>query len=273
MLESRNADFEIDYSLVFAEKLGNDNRIRTWCIKHLRGFAQHLEDLPEWHNLLPLLDKDFQERWDKFVTVTYSSLPTRDNKLPQDFGNDEETIPRAVKESEKDNDENMVSGEEEWIRNVVEGSKRDIDDVIIQKVVKESKRPGFNMHHRFKDPVSHQHKNSDTDWENRKSSLIGAYIEPENKEEYKPTPTTPQRSYSRRAKFGMRPSPLTIKDKSKGQQIEHDTTWADEYTESTSPDMAKAVHILGMNDISSNIVNHSRRNRVDRVICKLAHIG
>ena len=269
-------------SLVFAEKLGHDHRMKTWCTKHIYDFAQHLKDLPEWHTLLPSLDKDFQERWNRLMIVTNSSSPVRGNKLLQGVENEEEII-RAVKESERDSDERISqradqeskedSDEEEFIRNVVEGSKRDINEEIIQKVVKESKRPGFNMHHRFKDPVSHQHKNSDADWDNRKSSLIGAYIGEGEKEEHKPRSATPQRSFSRRAKFGLRLSPLTIKDASRDQQIEHDMTWANGYTGPVSPDVAKAVHILGMNDISGNIVNHSKRNRVDRVICKLAHIG
>ena len=269
--------------LVFTKNLGQDDRIRTWCTKHLCDFAQHLKALPEWQTLLPSLDKSFQERWDRFMTATNLSSPVRGNKLPQGFEIEEESIQRAVKHSERDSGEMMSqravqdssedSDEEESIRNVVEGSNRDIDEEIIQMVVKESKRPGFNMHHSFKDPVSHQHKNSDADWDNPESSLIGAYIGEEIKEEQKPISATPQRSSSRRARFGLRLSPITIKEKARDQQVEHDMAWADEYTGSTSPDMAKAMHILGMNDVSGNIINRSKRNRVDRVICKLAHRG
>lgn len=269
-------------SLVFKEKLGHDDRIRSWCTKHLCDYAQHLKDLPEWRTLFPSLDRDFQERWDIFMAGTNSSSPVRGNKLPQRLDNEEE-IQGAVKASERDTGEEVnqeaaqwpreVSGEEEWIRNVVEGSKRDIDEEIIQKVLKESKRPGFDMHHRFRDPVSHQHNNSDADWENRKSSLIGVYVEEEIKEEQKPKTATPQRSNSRRAKFGLRLSPLSIKGKKRGQQIKHDVTWTDDYTGPVSPDIAKAVHILGMNVVSGNLVNPSKRNRVDRVICKMALKG
>ena len=269
--------------LVFAKQLGQDDRISTWCTKHLCDFAQHLKALPEWQTLLPSLDKVFQERWDRFMTVTESSSPVPGNNLFQGSDNGEEIIQGAVKKSEGDNDEGISqraaqelredSDGEEFIRSVVKGSMRDIDEEIIQVVVKESKRPDFNMYHSFKDPVGHQHKNSDADWDNRKSSLIGAYIGEENKEEQTPRFATPQRSFSRRAKFGLRLSPITSKEKVRDQQVEHDMAWADEYTGSTSPDVAKAVRILGMNDVSGNIISRSKRNRVDRVIFKLTHKG
>ena len=222
-------------SLVFKVGVGYDARMRDWCMRHLRKYVQDLKPIPAWIWLLPTLDKAFQEQWGELTKATNPrfSWPVDESKLPP------------------------------------ETPEPDSDEDIIQEVVKESKMPGFNMHHPFKDPVNHKHQNSDADWDNRKSEIIGAYIGGEE-EEYKPRLLTPHRSRSRRAISWLHLSPH--KNKGGIKHTELHMSWADEFAGATSPELAKAVHMLGMNDLGGTILSHSKPGRATRVLFKLHHV-
>lgn len=222
-------------SLVFREDVKYDTRIRSWCMRHLTKYVQHLKTIPQWLTLLPTLEEEFRERWDKQTKATNPrfSWPVDESKLPPDT------------------------------------PEPDSDEEIIQEVVKESKMPGFNMHHRFKDPVTHKHQNSDADWENRKSEIIGAYVEG-GEDEYRPRLLAPHRSRSKRAISWLHFSPH--KNKGTIKRTELDMTWANEFAGATSPELVKAVHMLGMNDLGGTIISHSKPGRATRVLFKLHHV-
>ena len=220
-------------SLVFSPQIGFDERMRKWCMKHVETRVQGLIIMAEWWELLPTLDKEFRDEWDFMVKLAnhryaWSSL-----------GHEA----RAPSES-------------------------DTDEELIKELVRETSRPGFNMHHPFKDVAKHRSLNSDVDWEKRKSEIIGQY-DGGQEEHTRLEPFKPQRTRSRKAVGWLQLSPHTDKGGDKAQ--EQDMSWADEYVECTSPEVAKAVVVLGMNDVGGKVTALSRPSSVSRILFKISH--
>ena len=233
-------------SLIFSPKIGFDRRMRLWCMKHLAYYVQHLKNMPHWTHLLPSLDRDFRTHWDDLTSATNPrfSWPVDETKLPKE-----------VEEEEPDSDEE-----------------------IIRQLVRDTSMPGFNMHRPFSDTTAHRKNNSDEEWERRKSDLIGHYGGGGGGENNEPEPfTPPHRTQSIRKAFShlhlFSPGKSRAKGKGKdGHGEESAMAWADRYTGQTSPEVAKAVAVLGMNEIGGRIIAHAKPRRVSRILFKMAHL-
>lgn len=231
-------------SLIFSPKIGFDRRMRLWCMKHLAYYVQHLKNMPHWTTLLPSLDQDFRTHWDDLTSATNPrfSWPVDETKLPKE----------------------------------VEVEEPDSDEEIIQQLVRDTSMPGFDMHRPYSETTAHQKRNSDEEWERRKSELIGHYGG--ETEAAAPEPVTPlPRSQSLRKAFSqLLFSPTKTRDGGKGKEREGESgggmTWADRYTGQTSPEVAKAVAVLGMNEIGGRIIAHAKPRRVSRILFKMAHL-
>lgn len=242
-------------SLIFSPKIGFDRRMRLWCMKHLAYYVQHLKNMPHWTHLLPSLDQDFRTHWDDLTSATNPrfSWPVDETKLPKELLVEEEP---------------------------------DSDEEIIRQLVRDTSMPGFNMHRPFSDTAAHRKHNSDEEWERRKSDLIGHYGGGGNEETATITtttrPMTLHRSQSLRKAFSMlRFSPSKHRERCKAknhQDQDHGDpsgsgmTWADRYTGQTSPEVAKAVAVLGMNELGGQIIAHAKPRRVSRILFKMNHL-
>lgn len=231
-------------SLIFSPKIGFDRRMRLWGMKHLAYYVQHLKNMPQWTRLLPSLDQDFRQHWSDLTSATNPrfSWPVDEDKLPR------------------------------------EQQEPDSDEEVIRQLVRDSSIPGFNMHHPFNDVVAHRHQNSDEDWEKRKSDIIGHYGGGKEEEE-KPQPLTsgpltPYRAHSsRKALSQLIFSPYKSKGKGKEQELGSPSlTWADRFAGQTSPEVAKAVAVLGMNEMGGRVIAHAKPRRVSRILFKMSHL-
>lgn len=231
-------------SLIFSPKIGFDRRMRLWCMRHLAYYVQHLKNMPQWTVVLPSLDQDFRQHWDDLTSATNPrfSWPVDEDKLPK------------------------------------EAEEPDSDEEMIQQLVRDTSMPGFNMHHPFKDVSAERNHNSDEDWDKRKSEIIGQYFRQSTggfEEDEKPGPLTPYRSRSKKAISRLLPSPYINKDKGKGKEQELGNAkmdWADRYTGATSPEVAKAVAVLGMNELGGRIIAHTKPRRVSRILFRMSHL-
>ena len=227
-------------SLIFSPKIGFDRRMRLWCMKHLAYYVQHLKNMPHWVHLLPSLDRDFRTHWADLTNATNPrfSWPVDETKLPK------------------------------------EAEEPDSDEEIIRQLVRDTSMPGFNMHRTFSDTSAHRKKNSDEEWERRKSELIGHYGGENEEAAAVAGPVTPYRRQSIRKTFSqLLFSPTKNREMAKGKDHESSgMTWADTYTGQTSPEVAKAVAVLGMNEIGGRIIAHAKPRRVSRILFKMAHL-
>ena len=229
-------------SLIFSPKIGFDRRMRLWCMKHLAYYVQHLKTMPQWITLLPSLDQDFRKHWDDLTVATNPrfSWPV-----------DEDKLGKALEEP-------------------------DSDEEIVRQLVRDTSMPGFNLPRSFAEATAAAgNQNSDEDWEHRKSKIIGYYGGENEEDEKKQGPITPpRRASARKALSQLKFSPHKNKEKGKGKELDIGSSsmaWADEYAEQASPEVAKAVAILGMNEMGGRIIAHTRPRRVSRMKDKLAH--
>ena len=229
-------------SLIFSPKVGFDRRMRLWCMKQLAYYVQHLKNMPHWTHLLPSLDRDFRTHWEDLTSATNPrfSWPVDETKLPKEL------------------------------------EEPDSDEEIIRQLVRDTSIPGFSMHRPYSDTAAHRKQNSDEEWERRKSDLIGHYGggNEEAAAAAAAEPSTPHRSPSIMKAFSHRLfSPTKNKDRGKGKDLEPSAmTWADMYAGQTSPEVAKAVAVLGMNEIGGRIIAHAKPRRVSRILFKMSHL-
>ena len=238
-------------SLIFARNAGFDKRMKEWCMKHIRNYLFDLSQIREWAQLVPDLDPGLQHQWAKLVEQNKRII---------------EAIHEERLGTKKDNahDEMSLSshGDHDHHRTFAVAEQH-TQDLKVEEVLRE---------------VTNEGTDSEQEWEDVERLLQ----EPERSSKGKTARFSVDSAHSDKAisVLGLPPSKKKIDaaveyhnqhlDQQPGKE-NRDPSDLDIFGPVSSPEVAKARAVMGMNLLKEKVPTQKKKRRLSQRLSDMLH--
>lgn len=240
-------------SLIFARNARFDKRMKEWCTKHIRNYVFHLSQIKEWIQVVPDLDQHLQQQWAKLVEQNKRLISAIHEEM------------LGTRKDDAD-DEKSMSSHSDYRRTSAQVEQH-IQDLKVEEVIQEAMK---------------QDPDSDPEWEDVRKLLQEAeFQEPELQEPERPPKVETAKVSVDSARSGkaitVHGLPLSKKkidavveyhnqqsDKQAAME-KQDTSHLEVFGPVSSPEVAKARAVMGMNTLNEQVPTKKKRRLSQRM--------